>query len=109
MSPPLCKIINLGDKIDPPPPVPEYHFLGVGGGVVQNNFFLVYGPVTNGGGLGSKLRGGGGGWALASQELNAFRLACFLAEHFRNFDFFQNPFVACGMGLGDHLVTVWVV
>ena len=27
---------------------------------------------------------------------------------FEKFDFFRNPFVALVMGLGDHLVTIWV-
>ena len=42
-----------------------------------------------------------------SPRIAGFGLFCGTAK-FMKFHFFWNPSVASGIGLGDHLVTIWV-
>ena len=99
---------------------------GVGGGVktsftysgcsvwiwtqVRGNFFLVHGPPNPW--RGSRVRTPGTPslvWALASEDLAVFTLDKAVSARFLKFDFFGNPAVTPGMGLGDDLVTIRVL
>ena len=54
--------------------------------------------------------GGGGGSFLVVAPPKAPKLLFFkLLGRTCKFDIFRNPSVASGIGLGDHLVTIWVL
>ena len=78
-------------------------------------FFLYMDPLTHGGGPGPQLQVPPVApplWALASEDLTVFTLDKAVSRHlqdFQKFDFFGNPSVAPGMGLGDDLVTIRVL
>ena len=82
---------------------------------VRGNFFLVHGPPNPWWGSRVRTLGTPGRpplWALASEDLAVFTLdkACLVTPaRFLKLDFFGNPSVALGMGLGDDLVTIRVL
>ena len=67
-------------------------------------------PLTHGGGPGSKLQI----FPIAPHcralqpALCNFLVVLVAREGFSKLDFFQNPSITPGMGLGDHLVTIQV-
>ena len=90
------------------------HFVLIQTQVLQN-FFLEHRPPdqwrgsqiqTSGTPVGSPI------WPLGGEDSAAFRPVSgshASAENFSKPDFFRNPSIALGMGLGDHLVTIRVL
>ena len=76
---------------------------------VLNTLFLYLDPLTHGAGPRSKFWVPPGGPPYRP-SLRLHWIGCLVVpEHFSKFIFFRHPSVAPGMGLGDHLVTIWVV
>ena len=77
-----------------PPPFAGYHFFFVGVGDSK-----ISGPN-----FGYPQPGPPGPLPVRTFQVGVRRL-----KIFKTFDFFRNPYVAFGISLGDHLVTIWVI